>query len=495
MKYIYLTAFIVLIYSVGFPQSRDNLWMLGYYPTSNGKIDIDFSSGSPILLPTNRNINLSYTLANITDYSGNLLFYTNGAIVANALNDTMLNGDSLSPASYTFSGAWQFFGFPVSQGALIIPVPGDSMKYYLFHSSADILSNGDQCPLHLYYSIIDLAADSGRGALITKNSVLLYDTLSGGNLTACKHANGRDWWVLVSEFGHPAYYEFLISPLGIQLVRKQIIGQRLKSDGQSTFNRQGTKYARYDTTNDFDVFDFDRCTGVLSNNIHVAINDSMFGFGVGISPDGSKVYASSAQFLYQFDLNATNVAASMTTVAEWDSTYSPFPTLFSVQQLAPDGKIYIATTSTNDVMHIIDSPNNAGVACNVLQHGLQLPVINDHTVPNHPNYHLGPLAGSICDSLSVGLPHNIVQSAGLRLNPNPASNQVWVNYQFPNNRDGWLEIYDPLGKLILKRRLYWSSTQLLVYLNEIKSNGIYVAKVFDDSGMFLSTEKMVVAKY
>ena len=42
-----------------------------------------------------------------------------------------------------------------------------------------------------------------------------------------------------------------------QLIRKQIIGQRVVGDGQSAFDRSGIKYARYDTSNDFDVFDFD----------------------------------------------------------------------------------------------------------------------------------------------------------------------------------------------------------------------------------------------
>lgn len=218
----------------------------------------------------------------------------------------------------------------------------------------------------------------------------------------------------------------------------------------------------------------------------------MVGLGVSFSPDGSKLYTSSLLYLYQFDLNAPNIAASKTTVAVWDSTYSPFATTFYVQQLAPDGKIYITTTSANNVMHIIDSPDSLGLACNVIQHGLQLPVLNDGTVPNHPNYHLGPVVGSICDSLTVGLSENKVQSANLRLNPNPATNQVWVNYNFPNNKDGWLEIYDTMGKLVLKRRLYWSTTQLLVYLNEIKSNGVFVARVFDDGGMFVSSKKLIV---
>jgi hypothetical protein len=494
MKSERLIAIFILLSLNSFSQGRDNLWMFGYYPAPAGKADIEFSSGMPVITTSNRDINLSLTFANITDNSGNLLFYTNGAIVANALNDTMPNGDSLSPATYTFSGAWQFFGFPVSQASLIIPDPGDSMKYYLFHSSVDVLPNSTQRPLHLYYSKIDMSLDSGKGDVITKNNILLTDTLAAGNILGCKHANGRDWWVIVPEYKQPGYYIFLVTTNGILFVRKQIIGQRLIGDGQSAFNRQGTKYARYDTTNDFDVFDFDRCTGELSNNIHVAINDSMIGYGVGFSPDGNKVYASSIQYVYQFDLNSPNIAASKSTVAIWDGAYSPQATIFYTQQLAPDNKLYITTGNVTNVMHYIEYPDSIGLSCNVIQHGLALPTYNDGTVPNHPNYHLGPLVGSICDSLSVGLPQNTVQSAGLRLNPNPTSNQVWVNYQFPNNRDGWLEIYDPLGKLILKRRLYWSTTQLLVYLNEIKSNGIYVAKVFDDSGMFLSAEKMMIYK-
>lgn len=294
------------------------------------------------------------------------------------------------------------------------------------------------------------------------------------------------------EFNASGYYIYLVSPSGIQFVNKQLIGQRLASDGQSAFNLQGTKYARYDSTNDLDVFDFDRCTGVLSNNIHVEINDSMNGYGVGFSPDGTKVYASSIQYLYQFDLNSSNVSASKTLVAQWDGTYAPQATIFYIQYLAPDNKLYITTANTTNEIHYIEFPDSVGLACNVVQHGVILPVLNNRTAPNHPNYHLGPVVGSICDSLTVGLSENKVQSANLRLNPNPATNQVWVNYNFPNNKDGWLEIYDTMGKLVLKRRLYWSTTQLLVYLNEIKSNGVFVARVFDDGGMFVSSEKLVV---
>jgi hypothetical protein len=249
----------------------------------------------------------------------------------------------------------------------------------------------------------------------------------------------------------------------------------------------------YDSRNDLEVFDFDRCSGTFSNPRHVAIYDSMNSTGVTISPNNRFIYGSSGLYLYQFDLQ--NLQNYQTFA--WDSFLDPnnnFQTLFYTQELMPDNKIYINTGNSTVYLHVINYPDSLGAACQLAQHSFLLPTLNARSTPYYPNVFLGPVVGSICDSLSVGLPQNSVQSVGLRLNPNPASNQVWVNYQFPNNRDGWLEIYDPLGKLILKRRLYWSTTQLLVYLNEIKSNGIYVAKVFDDTGMFLSAEKLSVQK-
>lgn len=168
MKRVLGVMLLFFCWMNSFSQGRNNLWMLGYYPDPLGKANIEFSSGSPVITSVNRPIKLSLTFANITDTNGDLLFYTNGAVVANALDSVMPNGDSLSPATYTFSGAWQFFGFPIPQASLIIPDPGDSSKYYLFHSSIDVLQNGAQRPLHLYYSIVNMVADNGHGDVIRK---------------------------------------------------------------------------------------------------------------------------------------------------------------------------------------------------------------------------------------------------------------------------------------------------------------------------------------
>ncbi|MCB9338876.1 MAG: PKD domain-containing protein [Lewinellaceae bacterium] len=70
-------------------------------------------------------------------------------------------------------------------------------------------------------------------------------------------------------------------------------------------------------------------------------------------------------------------------------------------QSGPDGRIYINTTNSNNVLHYIDQPNKKGEACKVVQHGFQMPFIQYFGIPHFPHYRLGPLDGSPCDTLSL----------------------------------------------------------------------------------------------
>ena len=69
-------------------------------------------------------------------------------------------------------------------------------------------------------------------------------------------------------------------------------------------------------------------------------------------------------------------------------------------QLGPDGKIYIATTSTNPFWHVIHDPDN-GDNPRFEERAIMLPTFNNGTMANHPNYRLGPIDGSSCDTLGI----------------------------------------------------------------------------------------------
>ena len=51
-------------------------------------------------------------------------------------------------------------------------------------------------------------------------------------------------------------------------------------------------------------------------------------------------------------------------------------------------------------LHTIEEPDFLGIDCNVNQHSIKLPVLHQ-SLPNFPNYRLGPIDGSSCDTLDL----------------------------------------------------------------------------------------------
>ena len=52
-------------------------------------------------------------------------------------------------------------------------------------------------------------------------------------------------------------------------------------------------------------------------------------------------------------------------------------------------------------MHIIHQPDEPGLDCQYQQHGLHLITANSFSVPTFPNFRLGPIDGSDCDTLGI----------------------------------------------------------------------------------------------
>ena len=482
MKRIFLYLFI-LISVKSKSQGIENLWLMGYdccHPPYFYPINLNFNSGSLVIDTVARDMNINCTNGVISDKQGNLLFYSNGVYVANKNNDTMLNGSGLNPAIFTTNHIQ--YGLTIEQANLIIPFPDDSTKYYLFHETIDDFFN-TKSSFYLYYSIIDMTLDNGLGGVIQKNTILLNDTLVRGRITACKHANGRDWWLIVPEYITGNVFKFLITPTGIDgpyLQNLQTI--RYNSNGQAVFSRQGNKFAYYDSFKDLDIFDFDRCTGNFSNQIHVIINDSAYAGGVAFSENGRFLYVSSIRYIYQFDMNATDIALSQITVAIWDTVYSPSPpsaTVFYLAALAPDNKIYINSSNSTNTLHVINFPDSFGVACDVCQNCVQLTSFNGFTIPNHPNYFLGAEAGSVCDTLHIGIDDVPDVESAFNLFPNPTTRLLYVT-QKVNATIRNLEVFNTLGQ---KMDVRYSSIKNNEYMEinvQHLSPGVYFLEMVTD---------------
>jgi len=107
--------------------------------------------------------------------------------------------------------------------------------------------------------------------------------------------------------------------------------------------------------------------------------------------------------VYQYDLWATDIQESKDTVSIYDGYLDDGfnPTTFFLAQLAPDGKVYLSCTNGTRWLHIINNPNGQGDACEFAQRGIHLPTVNFTSLPNFPNYRLGPLDSSACDTLGL----------------------------------------------------------------------------------------------
>lgn len=467
-------------------QGISNNWLFGY--SNSGRSMVNFDSLPPTPYLKTRKMNFREAQATMSDRNGNLLFYTNGIWIANSTGDTLQNGTGLSVGS--FYDQFVNDGIPAPQAVMFLPNPADSNLYAMFYQTYTVDVNGYLQPPALFYCEIDMSLDNGLGAVTQKNIPLVQDTLIASELTACKHGNGRDWWIITHRYNSNLYYKFLLTPSGIQGPFSQNIGtvMYVRGPSQSSFSPDGKKFACYHPLEDLDIMDFDRCSGMFSNFIHIAINDSAAAGGVAFSLNSKLLYVSSLKYVYQFDLNATSVDSSKITVATWDGFYSPSPpfaTNFYLSQLAPDGKIYINSTNGVLDMHVINYPDSSGLGCNLTQHSFHLPAYNARTIPNHPNYFLEADSGSVCDSLMLAeQPNFLGRESSISVFPNPAQNHFYISQHNPMKGKKLFSLYNSFGIQVMSREIVETSRHVQITTNEFPA-GIYFWRLNDSSGKIL----------
>ena len=415
MRLTVLFCFLVIGLQAQFPK-YDYIWMFGgdapFTDTLFGGTMINFARND--LQIDRKRIRFNYNITNgaMSDSDGSFLYHTNGVEIHNAKFQMMKNGDNLNPDPYRQQV--ESSGYNLYQGVLPLVVED---TYYLIHAeriwgSPNNPYLGTHVP-HLMYSTIDMNGDNGLGEVIIKNEIIFSDTLDYGKIVATQHANGRDWWIIVAEFNLDQYYKALLTPDGVKSVSSQMIGDSLFGGlGQAHFSPDGSKYATITTQGPnfggvyLNVFDFDRCNGELSNyqgvRMPIVSGNSA---GLCFSPNSRFLYVFESIYIFQYDLLADSIAASIDTVAINDGFRSPrtgFGTPFFLGQLGPDNKIYISVGNfSSEYLHVIHNPDEKGKACNVEQHGIELPRLNNFGIPNFPNYRLGPIDGSPCDTLGI----------------------------------------------------------------------------------------------
>ncbi len=323
---------------VTFSQNEFDQWRFGY------GAGLDFSGGGVTVVSSS--MNSAETAASVADCDGNLLFYTDGATVWNRDDVRMSNGTGLRGTGGIY---------PSSQGAIIVRRPKSPYIYYVFTAS-DVYG--------INYNVINMASEGGLGRVIQKNIPLSSEF--SHKLGVTYHSNGEDIWVITHYEGSNTYETFLVTASGVSptSVRSSVGPVFTSSHGDIKFNQQGTKVAAVvQDQNLVTLADFNNLTGRVSNSFGIigVINSP---HGCEFSPSGSKMYVTGwggGGGVIQFNVGSSN-AATLSGRTNLSGSFKPNGSL----QLAPDGKIYVASASTllgggGDYLGVIENPEGTGV--------------------------------------------------------------------------------------------------------------------------------------
>ncbi len=402
---ILLLMFLISVNCMG--QNRNAIWCFG------DSAMIDFNNPTiPVTGISGMQSRGSST--SIADTTGSLLFYAatraglsgNTTLVFDFSHSVMFNGDSI------VGQGWY-------QELTIVPVPNSDSLYYLFSIGVTSTSQNG-----LYYSLVNMNANGGLGSVLQKNVQLASFKVVDG-MRAIKHGNGRDYWVAIrnaTNFGN-SHYLYLISSSGITPASIINTGSiNTTNSGRYAFSKDGAKLAFVNFKGLMEVYDFDRCTGTISNpkTIHPEPPTSHYlnrFVSCEFSPNGQFLFASTYSdnsTLYQYDLNLPN-PASIRILLDSIPNYSIG---MGFLKLAPDDKIYFSMmyeclgvpncfpfpdsiyNYVNMNLSVINYPDSLGTACGYVPFSFYLGGKRTYYgLPNNPDYDMPSLAGSPCDTL------------------------------------------------------------------------------------------------
>lgn len=407
IKYIIICSifcYLVLVGNQIIAQERyDNNWAMGVNYTNDPDFRVflfNFDDYELNIQVQDTTVKGGIYGANATAFStseGSLIMSTNGKSLVDDNFNIVPNGDSLN-----YGPLWDLskYTYQSPEGTRIIPEPGNEKNgAIMVHLQLEWSTK-----IHQYIgkaiNISKIRIKDGKADTVLYKNMPI-DTGNLDFFEMCKHANGRDWWVLYPNRYTNTIKRFLITPNGTSPIESQALPNEYFTNfaGFHRMSPDGSYYVTVEAFNNIKRYDFDRCTGELQNQKIFEVDTVKSGFSA-FSQNSRYLYVVNKFNILQFEMYAQDFKPD--TVATLIPTYENGGMLtFGFMQLAADGKIYIASGGSVHKMSVINDPDKAGKACDVSQMSIDLPAYNYQCVNKFPYYRLGPLEGSGCDTLGI----------------------------------------------------------------------------------------------
>lgn len=471
-------------------QQHDRYWM-GLTTLDNKAVEVSFEEDSIAYDASNTSeILIDMGSLAICNAEGVFQFYTNGNVIVSWDHHIMEGGKGFNEGA-TYDDFGTFMGDTVMNlnynpfTYQVIPDAYDENIYYMVH--AFIIQLGD-CE-HIYspkmqLSKIDMSANGGKGKVVYKNHYF-DETRMGLSFALVRHGNGRDWWVVRPSQDGLTYRSTLLhrdtvvhtvesvmpglSSAWFTCEDTLISGGNLlhaSRDGNILLDNYGVGHAK--------LMAFDRCSGevILTDTFSTGITQlEVFGSEIwncavtsfAFSPSGQYLFGAGTAEYAQWDLWASDIPGSKVKlggvpwqVDENQEVQVGVPEAIGVFALGPDGKLYNLSYTSHSVIEYPDEPGVASDYCIAADNppsclGSNVPYYLFSTP--HPNYRLGPLTGSNCDTIVISTEQQHLANAGygITASPNVASGQVEVAITLPSYNStstAEVQVIDMLGRVV-----------------------------------------------
>ena len=406
----YVIAWLCLIMPLlSHSQGENNIWLVNDFSTLNFNV----SPPALIYLPADGGgpPTFNYALAGaVCDAGGNLRFWVkmHGQYnkVFNAAGDGICN---------------LTFDLIADRGAaidpIIVPHPGNADQYYIFYSYAG----------GILYTLIDMSINTGAGGVVTgqhDRKLCEFNTTVADRITSVIGCDGI--WIVARSLLAKEFYSWHITASGLDTTKVTSICGSLdlywmddtQASGVLKGSPNGNKLA-LTGHNGVEIYDFEKCSGKVKNAklIDKSLDtlwvispgdtavSSVF-YGACFSPDESRLYVTenfkkrawsplaggtSQGEVYQYNVeleSADDINTSKTLIIHNPITITPhiiygcaietINPLGEIKQ-GPDNRLYLSNNAWLTCLpdpppennnfpayHIIDQPNELGMACTPL---------------------------------------------------------------------------------------------------------------------------------
>ncbi|MCC6816526.1 MAG: T9SS type A sorting domain-containing protein [Saprospiraceae bacterium] len=479
-------------------QKEDYQWMLGSPDGSFnmqyrfGGMDLDFNDGSVKLLIHHKPFYMSEHNASICDTNGRLLIYTDGCYLTDRLDRKIVGGDTLNPIEDYYEncvkeGKLYPTGLELPQGGIILPLTQDKSGL-IYLSVETIIGTKFLYSPHVLATWIQYDRLNDTFYVMNKNTPIVRDTFPTGGMIAIEKYNKNGYWVIIRKNRSNVIYTLDISQDTIQW-KKKSIGEYYQygSLGVAAFSPNGKTYGFYCKNYDLELMDFDRNTGELSNYRKIEVLDTTTGIGgICFSPDSKKLYVSTYENLYQYDMESSDLKSSEVLIDHVNNvTCDPAfkrKTRFGPMVIGPDCRIYMVSNYQQTCMNIIMNPNEYGRSCNFIQQGIRFPHLNHGSIPNFPHFRIDETYP--CDSTirwDLSEVHDWNFSTNITIFPNPVESNLNVVFPNPILSETYIKLINIEGSIVHFEKIIPGETNINIDCSRLPS-GIYLFQLRSDNG-------------